>query len=196
MWTGCDIDSVKEIWAEELSGYRIDEIASGVKACRSRDWPPTLPEFLKLCRPLSQAFTAYTEAVEQMRLREIGEDAWSHPAVYWAACEIGDFDLRNSTWDTIKIRWTETLQKWIAKGDLPAVPKRVIALPAPGQCSVPAEEALRRVALMANSLAKSKTLLRKKSKDEYQPVPMQPESDLQSVPADPEFVHATEKVAA
>lgn len=133
MWAGLDLAMIKAAWAEDLGDLATDEIARGVAACKLRDWPPTLPEFLALCRPALDPEQAFSEAVQQMALRDQGRDRWSHPAIYWAAATIGAFDLRNASWSAIKGRWSRLLQAEMAKGEWPEVPPRMQALPAPGQ---------------------------------------------------------------
>ena len=49
-WKGCDLRNVKDIWAETLGAMSREELAAGVAGCMGKDWPPTLPEFVKLCR--------------------------------------------------------------------------------------------------------------------------------------------------
>jgi hypothetical protein len=49
-WKGCDLRNVKVVWAEALGSLRRDEITAGIAGCMTREWPPTLPEFVKLCR--------------------------------------------------------------------------------------------------------------------------------------------------
>src|SRR5690606_32532933 len=142
--------SVKEVWAEALADYSVDEIKHGIDACLTRDWPPTLPEFLKLCRPALDYERAFVEAVEQLRRRDQDADHWSSPAVYWAATKIGAFDMSAMRYDQIKARWAKAIDE--ARGEIRAgalpneVPKRLVALPAPGETTVPPEEAQRRLA--------------------------------------------------
>lgn len=133
MWAGLDLAVVKAAWAEDLGDLATDEIARGVSACKLRDWPPTLPEFLALCRPALDPEQAFSEAVQQMALRDQGRDRWSHPAIYWAAITVGSFDLRNASWSAIKGRWSRLLQAELSKGEWPEVPPRMAALPAPGE---------------------------------------------------------------
>lgn len=157
MWRGCDLEGVKQVWAMELGDCTRAEIARGVSACKTRDWPPTLPEFLKLCRPAIDYERAFLEAVEQMRRRETGADAWSTPAVFWAAVKVGG-DLRAHPYQAIKGRWQAALDEsieGIRTGKLPAdVPERREALPAPGKCSVPPEVAKQRISSIRDMLAK------------------------------------------
>ena len=49
-WKGCDLRNVKSVWAETLGALSRDELARGVAGCMTKEWPPTLPEFVKLCR--------------------------------------------------------------------------------------------------------------------------------------------------
>lgn len=49
-WKGCDLRNVKVVWAEALGACSREELAAGISGCLRKDWPPTLPEFLKLCR--------------------------------------------------------------------------------------------------------------------------------------------------
>lgn len=133
-WRGVTPGEMKEIWSVALADYSLEEVLHGLVACMSRIWPPTLPEFLTLCRPPMDYEETFFEAVKQMRKREVGTDQWSRPAIYWAAVEFGSWDLRNASWDRAKARWTRLLDEQLGKTDLPPVPPRMDALPAPGQC--------------------------------------------------------------
>lgn len=132
-------ERVKQAWAEELAEYSVDEIKRGLEACRTRIWPPTLPEFLLMCRPVRDAKTEWVEACEQMRVRlgGMGGDVWSRPQVYWAAVAIGWYDLNNTAWEQIKNRWVNALEN--ARGD--QIPEYRAALPAPGKHCISREEA-------------------------------------------------------
>lgn len=122
-------ERVMRTWAEDLADLSRDELVRGMTACKDRKFPPTLPEFREMCRPPIDAEAAYSEAVEQMRHRERGEDRWSHPAIFWAAANVGSFDLRNGTWGSLKSRWTKALQSELDKGHWPEIPPRVPELP-------------------------------------------------------------------
>lgn len=142
-WRGIDPAAMKRCWAEELAVYSGDEIATGVRELKTRDWPPTLPEFLKLCRPVIDARAEWDDAREQMRIRLEGRgaDVWSRPQVYWAAVAIGAYDLNSTAWEQIKTRWANALTK--AKAD--PIPEYLAALPAPGRQTVTREEAADRL---------------------------------------------------
>lgn len=152
MWAGLDLAVVKSVWADDLSDLTTVEVARGVEQCRVARFPPTLPEFLSMCRPGLEPEAAFAEAVRQMALRDQGRDAWSHPAIYWAAATIGGFELRNAAWVAIKGRWSRLLAAELAKGEWPAVPVRCEALPGPGQVSADPARVGR---LVAGALRKS-----------------------------------------
>ena len=130
-WRGTDIDAVKRIWAQELAELTRDELKRGVDSLSQHQWPPTLPEFLKLCRPPIDPKADWIEACEQMRIRlhGIGEDRWSRPQVYWASIVIGSHDLNNHNWESIKTRWIMALKN--AKDD--PIPEYRVQIPSPGK---------------------------------------------------------------
>lgn len=134
----------RETWAEGLEDERVTlaEIKRGVSQCRKHfDWPPSLPEFLKLCRPALSPEVAFAEAVKQMNRRNYlmgtaqlpGEtlqaDEWTHPAIYWAALEMGR-DLFDYEYKQLAVRWRLALDQAFAKPK-GAVPPPMLALPAP-----------------------------------------------------------------
>jgi len=149
-WRGIDPAAMKRCWAEELAGYSGDEIAAGLRALKTRDWPPTLPEFLKLCRPSTDTRTEWAEACEQMRIRLQGNgaDRWSRPQVYWAAVAIGAYDLNALAWEQIRSRWEKALSN--AKSD--PIPEYRAQLPAPGQQTITREEAASRMSEIRSKL--------------------------------------------
>ena len=156
------IQNWRESWAEGFTeeGMTMDEIKAGIVTCRKLyDWPPSLPEFLKACRPAIDSERAFIEAVEQMRLRDDGKDCWSSPVVYWAAVSLGN-DLRNNHYGAITKRWAAALDfagKRIKSGELPnEVPPRREALPAPGRQSVSAEQAAYNIAKLHEIIGKSR----------------------------------------
>lgn len=146
LWRGCNLAEVKALWAKELSALTPEERARGYAACRTRDWPPTLPEFLKLCRPPVDFESAYREAVEQMAKRDMGADTWLSPAIFWAAVTIGAFELRNSTWNAIEKRWRRVLQAELDKGEWPPIPPRALAIEAPKVTPATSEAVAQRLA--------------------------------------------------
>jgi hypothetical protein len=55
-------DRVKATWAEELAGFadKGDAIAQALSAQKSNPFPPTLPEFLNLCRESAKRIGGYS----------------------------------------------------------------------------------------------------------------------------------------
>ena len=155
MWAGIDPDTVIETWAAGLAGFSLEELLAGFTACGSRDWPPTLPEFRKLCRPPPSYEAAFYEAADQIRRRDMGEDSWSHPAVYWAAMALGG-DIRSQTYSALKVRWQRAMDDAIndvREGRRPTqVPQARMALPGAGEGSVSRDVAKAHVAEMRRIL--------------------------------------------
>lgn len=152
-WRGIDPDAMKRCWADELSDYTGEEIAQGVHALKNRDWPPTLPEFLRLCRSPLDPKAEWAEACEQMRIRlqGNGEDRWNSVRTYWAAVAIGWYDLNSMGWDAIKTRWINALEK--ARTD--PIPEYLAQLPSPERKSVTRDEAAARLIEIKNKLGVS-----------------------------------------
>lgn len=133
-WQGLTARELKDSWDQKLSGLGERDVRRGLVACLRREWPPTLPEFLRLCCPWMDTEVAYHEAVHGMSCRRRGEmGEWSHPAVYWAAVAVSSNDLLNSTYGSIKGRWEKTLIEEMEKGTWKEIPKASVALPAPKQ---------------------------------------------------------------
>ena len=138
------IDNWMESWAEAFEDERItpDEVKAGLRAIRKMyDWPPSIAEFIKACRPSIDASVAYHEAVAGVNARERGDmGKWTHPAIYWAASCMA-FDLKNTGASAIKQRWETALQAEMSKGEWSAIPAPMIALPAPGKTLTDRQEA-------------------------------------------------------
>lgn len=147
---------VQQAWGEDMADFCADEIRRGLDACIAAHptWPPTLPEFMLLCRPPVDAKADWTEAREQMavRMRGEGNDHWSRPQVYWAAVVLGNYDLQTFGWEALRHRWERALAgapsrpvpPWVAPA--PALPK-------PGQQGVTREVARERSSLLARQVA-------------------------------------------
>lgn len=129
-WRGADAQALKAYWAQHLSSMSVRELARGRIAMKSLDWPPTLPEFVKLCRPPIEPVSAYHQALAALAERDRGElGHWPHPAIYWATVAVGAHDLRSQTYHQLQLRWETALAEELAKGSWPTIPKPVIALP-------------------------------------------------------------------
>lgn len=150
MWRGIDPDKLKQAWSEEMAGYTADELRRGLEACKAKDWPPTLPEFLKLCRPPMNYEAAYREAqLNIVKIERNEQPEWSSRAVYWAKVQYGHFDLKNSDYSSARKRWAEILDELIAtdkERGLPEIPVQDYKqLVAPGKTQISREEAAKRV---------------------------------------------------
>ena len=131
MWRDTDIDAVKAMWAHELGKLSREEVTRGAQALMTLEWPPSLPQFMKLCRVQIDPQKAFVEALNGLVARDRGEvGVWSHPAIFWAAVSVGGFDMKNSTYLQIQARWRVALEDELAKGDWAEIPKPVVALPA------------------------------------------------------------------
>lgn len=159
MWRDTNIDLVKKLWAEEMGKLSADELKRGYAGLMARDWPPTLPEFVKACKPSIDPLVAYYEAVSGMQAREQGQKGqWSHPAIFWAAVKVSAYDLKHASYSQIKQRWEKALQDEMEKGELAAVPEPLPALPAPGKSALSREHAEKMVSeLKADGIAKAAT---------------------------------------
>ncbi|EEO27837.1 hypothetical protein [Oxalobacter paraformigenes] len=146
MWRHTDVARVKSLWAKALAGLTGREIRAGLAGCGSRPWPPSLPEFLTLCRPEADAERAFSLAQELVSRRFSGEDVWPDRALYWAAVAFGFYDLRSMSWAAAKNRWSRI---WAGKrqmeAELPPVPVAREALASPGRNLTDRETARRRL---------------------------------------------------
>lgn len=142
MWRDADLPTVKAMWAEEMGKLNSEELKRGYGALMTRDWPPTLPEYIRMCKPSIDPTVAYYEAVNGMQARERGEHGkWSHPAIFWAAVQVSAYDLKHLGFSQIKSRWEKALSDEMEKGEWSAVPEPMIALPAPGKSELSREKA-------------------------------------------------------
>lgn len=147
------IEDWKEAWAEAFDDERITphDVALGIKNCRRMfDWPPSLTEFLRACRPNLEPDVAFFEAVRGMQERRKGNKGqWSHPAIYHAAVMVGQHDILNASYQSMESRWKKALADQLGLGTWAEVPDPAPALPAPGKDIVSNEEGRKRVEQLA-----------------------------------------------
>lgn len=131
LWDGVDPDAVKLTWSEGLAGVTGDEIGRALQTCLKREWPPTLPEFRKLCHPPPD--------YQRMFINACGS-CYPDALTYWAAQQFGHFELRNSSWRAAEKRWQTIVDELIEDQPLPPIPEHVgaKAIPAPGKTRNPA----------------------------------------------------------
>lgn len=145
-WMSADPDKLIAHWAEELATLSREELSRGYAALEARDWPPSLPEFKRMCRPPLDPLAAYYEAINGLQAREKGEvGTWSHPAIFWAAVAVSTHDLKNQPYSQIKARWESALQAEMAKGQWEPIPAPLVALPAPGMTKTDRDTAAKRM---------------------------------------------------
>lgn len=84
LWAGCDIESVKAKWVDKLRGFSDHPgvIQKAIDALDERPNPPTLPEFLGLCREAAKRMGTATPALphkptaeDEARARQAAEQA-------------------------------------------------------------------------------------------------------------------------
>lgn len=156
MWRDTDIKQVKALWAEEMGKLTHDELRRGFAALRTEEWPPTLPAYIKMCRPSLDSTVAYYQAVAGCQARSKGEiGEWPHPAIYWASRPLS-FDLLNNTYSQVKTRWEAALAEQMAKSAWNEIPKPVLALAAHGKAELSKEKAAKMMAdYKVSDIAKS-----------------------------------------
>ncbi len=132
-WAMLKDGEMLDSWTKALRGLTELEFKRGVAKLTTFERPPSLPEFLKACRPEVNPVTAYYEAIEGCRSREQGEvGTWSHPAIFWASVRVSGFELKNQTYSQIRGRWEAALAAELAKQQWDDIPAPMLALPAPG----------------------------------------------------------------
>lgn len=137
------IKNWEDAWEDALIRENISprEVAVGL-ARIGGDWPPSLPEFLTLCRPALEPESAFREAVQGVYARKQGEmGQWSHPAIYWTSVAVGQHELMQASWQAMRVRWERVLRDVFAKGAWDPIPDPAPALPAPGSTVSTRQEA-------------------------------------------------------
>jgi hypothetical protein len=128
LWQCTDTSTVKKVWAAELGKLTVEDLNRGLAALVMCKWPPTLPEYIALCKkPGITPAAAYAEAIAGLNARERGEiGSWSHPSIYFAATCMS-FELRQEHYAAIKPRWEAVLEKEMLKGEWPSILKPTLA---------------------------------------------------------------------
>lgn len=65
LWRGTDAEKVKGMWSQRLSGFSSQPacIKAALDALDERPFPPTLPEFIQLCRDAGRRFGTEQKAL-------------------------------------------------------------------------------------------------------------------------------------
>lgn len=127
-------------WSQEFVRHGIapQMVMTAIERCVVEyvDWPPSLPQFIAMCRPKVDYEQAFHDAVRQMHKRQLADpadpDHWPMPAVYWAAVDFGQYELRQASYGQAAARWKRLLDKRMQDG-CPAVPAYVPQLAAPAR---------------------------------------------------------------
>jgi hypothetical protein len=70
MWRGTDVHQLKTVWADKLGGFcdRPEIIRLSLESLDEKPWPPTLPEFLEICRNHARRVGSETKRIEPPQL--------------------------------------------------------------------------------------------------------------------------------
>lgn len=121
-WRGIPTDELVIAWAEELAGYTPDELKRGLRECKGKQFPVSLPEFMDLCRPNITAEDAFEEAVAQAMVRPLGRDKWSHPAIFWAYYTLS-WEFKNTSVKELFQRWKPEFKRQMSLGKWDPIPE-------------------------------------------------------------------------
>ena len=160
LFAGAPVEDVKREWGEALAGFTGEEIKRGLDETRTRRFPPSLPEFLHLCRPGLDPEVAWYEAEQGLRAHaEKRAFPWSHPAIYWAARDSTFAPaIRGESFSKHRKRWEIHLKAEFAKGAWANPPdptqRRIAAAPAVVDDPVGRDEAKRLMANLRDKLAR------------------------------------------
>lgn len=95
-WAGVDAQMLAETFAGGLQGLTAAELACGVNALMRHDWPPTVPEFRRMCQPIDPL-----------------DREWPTPEQAWAtAVQNLDEMTTFSTCDQIQQAWGVASNVW------------------------------------------------------------------------------------
>lgn len=128
----------KKAWSSALinSGITFQMALEGIERCRAEypTWPPTEGQFIALCKPPLDYEQAFHDALRQLNKRHMNNpaepDYWPQPALYWAAVDFGQYELRQASYSQVAARWKKLLDKRLGS-DCPDVPPFVPQLAAP-----------------------------------------------------------------
>lgn len=134
------IDDWKKMWSHAFisNGITAKMAFEAIERCAKEypKWPPTEGEFIALCRPEIDYEQAFHDAVRQMHKRMQNDpddrDFWPMPAMYWAAVDFGQFELRTVSYGQAAARWKRLLDKR-RESDCPDVPVFVLQIAAPAR---------------------------------------------------------------
>lgn len=105
-------DGAAKVWGAGLNDMSAEEIRRGVVAClmNGKPWPPTLPGFRELCRPIRDAEHEFERAAYILGCQPID---WGGDRVLYATVRaVGSFDVRLMPYaGKLKARWEKALRE-------------------------------------------------------------------------------------
>ena len=106
-WTSSFGESDDGTWAAALGFVEPSAIRSALGKCAvaGGEWPPSLPQFISMCKTemgIPDSRTAYNFACGMK---------WAHPVIYETARRVGVFELRNKPERDTWPRWSSTFEK-------------------------------------------------------------------------------------
>lgn len=101
MWRDADMDLVKNMWASEMGKLSGSELKHGYDSMMTKPWPPTLPEYVQLCKSLPKKDPAHVMQLPAPKDDFSREDAAKRLA------ELGAADIIKPTTD--HKRWAKRI---------------------------------------------------------------------------------------
>ncbi|GAB7128760.1 hypothetical protein JCM19000A_32680 [Silvimonas sp. JCM 19000] len=126
-------EAAKVAWYEEAAelfygrGIRWNMVKTALAALRNEvragSQPLGLAEFADRCLPVFDFEGAFYEAQRQSVKVAYGTAVWSHPAIYWAAYDLGFTRVYATKWSRLKGEWVRVLSDRL-QGACPAIPDK------------------------------------------------------------------------
>lgn len=135
-WVGCDVMQLKNEWAADIGKLSPEELRVGVRRMKTEcSFPPSRPEFMKLCRPGESLETLFmTAATLSARYIHDHTTAWPDAVLYYTAQRFGMGELAQTIWLAGKSKFTQIYHDVLTQkedGTLPPLPAAVPRLEAP-----------------------------------------------------------------
>lgn len=124
-WTSCVpnelvYETAISEWSRALNGVTPEQAKDAIEQAKALDWPPSLPEFLKLCRK-SAGVPTYLEAYENAREilsnraffseAERNRTPFLHPAVELALNRMSTFEFRGMQDRDVDTSWRDIYEQ-------------------------------------------------------------------------------------
>lgn len=118
LWSGSNLETVQRIWADKLGGFKSmpNAIKEALDALDSKPFPPTLPEFLALCREAGRRHSAPVQSIGYTPTPE--EQARASETITKAAERMTKTDTRNHR------QWAEKLKARHEAGEALSITQR------------------------------------------------------------------------